>query len=88
MSYAEVDTSATTDAPKILSAHTILVNLAEMYLPSGTVISDVRLGYHGPIFESEKRVLAPYWRVVVSNGDTYYVHAMNGAVEGPSSKYR
>jgi regulatory protein YycI of two-component signal transduction system YycFG len=88
MSYAEVDTSASTDAPKILSAHTILVNLVEMYLPSGTVVSDVRLGYHGPIFESEKRVLAPYWRVVLSNGDTYYVHALNGAVEGPSSKYR
>ena len=69
---------------EVLSAYVVLGTLAETYLPQGAVIADVRLGYHGPIFESETQVLAPYWRVVLQTGETYYVHAVNGAVEGPS----
>lgn len=87
MAYAVVD-PADDEAPKgqqVLSAYDVLGNLAEYYLPQGSVVADVRLGYHGPIFESETQVLAPYWRVVLSQGDTYYVHAVTGAVEGPSS---
>jgi len=85
--YSEVDPAAAGEAAagqEALSAYTMLGSLAENYLPPGSVIADVRLGYHGPIFESETQVLAPYWRVVLGTGETYYVHAINGAVEGPS----
>jgi regulatory protein YycI of two-component signal transduction system YycFG len=73
------------EAQTVLSAYTVLGSLAENYLPAGAVVKDIRLGYHGPIFESETQVLAPYWRVALEGGDLYYVHAINGAVEGPSS---
>lgn len=73
------------DGEEILSAYTVLGSLAENYLPQGTVISDIQLGYHGPIFESETQVLAPYWRVTLKSGELYYVHAISGAVEGPST---
>lgn len=85
------DTAAAPDEPdvprgqEILSAYTVLESLADMYLPPGADVADVRLGYHGPIFESETQVLAPYWRIVLRTGETYYVHAINGAVEGPSA---
>ncbi|HZG84871.1 two-component system regulatory protein YycI [Paenibacillus sp.] len=69
---------------EVLSAYVVVGTLAETYLPQGAVIADVRLGYHGPMFESETQVLAPYWRIVLRTGETYYVHAINGAVEGPS----
>lgn len=88
MAYAaEVDPAdeETSKEQQVLSAYTVLGNLAEYYLPQGSVIVDVRLGYHGPIFESETQVLAPYWRIVLSEGETYYVHAVTGAVEGPST---
>ena len=68
---------------EVLSAYTVLGNLAEYYLPQDSVVTDIRLGYHGPIFESETQVLAPYWRVMLKTGETYYVHAVTGAVEGP-----
>ncbi|HZG57306.1 two-component system regulatory protein YycI [Paenibacillus sp.] len=86
-SYAERETPLTAELPQgqeVLSAYVVLGSLAENYLPLGAVIVDVRLGYHGPIFESETQVLAPYWRIVLSTRETYYVHAINGAVEGPS----
>jgi len=90
ISYSEVETSSPAETPptpgqEVLSAYVVLGSLAENYLPQGAVVSDVRLGYHGPIFESETQVLAPYWRVVLQTGETYYVHAVNGAVEGPSA---
>jgi regulatory protein YycI of two-component signal transduction system YycFG len=85
--YSEVEQAneSQTKAQEVLSAYIVLGSLAENYLPKGAVLSDVRLGYHGPIFESETQVLAPYWRIVLSTGETYYVHAVNGAVEGPLS---
>lgn len=68
---------------EVLSAFTVLNSLAESYLSEGSVISHIQLGYHGPIFESETQVLAPYWRISLASGETYYVHALNGAVESP-----
>lgn len=84
--YAEPEPASSEEeeqGQEVLSAYVVLGNLAEHYLPRGAVIADVRLGYHGPIFESDTQVLAPYWRVVLSTGETYYVHAVSGAVEGP-----
>lgn len=85
--FAEVEPSGTPSSKgqEVLSAYIVLGSLAEHYLPQGAVVADVRIGYHGPIFESETQVLAPYWRVVLRSGETYYVHAVNGAVEGPSA---
>jgi regulatory protein YycI of two-component signal transduction system YycFG len=85
--YSEVEpaNAAASKGQEVLSVYIVLGSLAENYLPQGATVSDVRLGYHGPIFESETQVLAPYWRIVLSTGETYYVHAVNGAVEGPSS---
>ncbi|WP_199616951.1 two-component system regulatory protein YycI [Paenibacillus alkalitolerans] len=85
--YAEVQNAGTGsgEGQQVLSAYIVLSSLAENYLPVGAKIRDVRLGYHGPIFESETQVLAPYWRVALAGGDVYYVHAINGAVEGPIS---
>ncbi|TLS48897.1 hypothetical protein FE782_28255 [Paenibacillus antri] len=89
--YSEVETPSPLEAPppqgqEVLSAYVVVGSLAENYLPRGAVVADVRLGYHGPIFESETQVLAPYWRIVLNTGETYYVHAVNGAVEGPSAE--
>lgn len=81
------EASSDEEQPKgqeVLSAYVVLGNLAEHYLPRGAVVADVRLGYHGPIFESETQVLAPYWRIVLATRETYYVHAVSGAVEGPA----
>jgi regulatory protein YycI of two-component signal transduction system YycFG len=84
--FAEVQPSQeAAKGQEVLSAYTILGSLAENYFPQGAVVVDIRLGYHGPIFESEKQVLAPYWRVVLHTGETYYVHGVNGAVESPSA---
>lgn len=82
---AENAESVTGAGQEILSAYIVLGNLAENYLPQGAVVTNVQLGYHGPIFESMTQVLAPYWRVVLDSGEIYYVHAVTGAVEGPSS---
>jgi len=57
--------------------------LAERYLKSGDVIRDIRLGYHGPMYDSESQLLAPKWRVMLEDGDIYYVHAISGEVERP-----
>jgi regulatory protein YycI of two-component signal transduction system YycFG len=67
----------------ILPAYMALISLIETYLPPGTTVVDMRLGYYGPIFASETQVLAPYWRVTLATGESYYIHAVNGAVEGP-----
>jgi Uncharacterized protein conserved in bacteria len=57
--------------------------LAERFLQRGDGIADIRLGYHGQMYESDTQVLAPKWRIVLDNGDIYYVHAVNGEVERP-----
>ncbi|GFR38213.1 hypothetical protein PRECH8_15090 [Insulibacter thermoxylanivorax] len=69
---------------KVLSAYLAIGRLVENYLEPGTVITDVRLGYHGQIFNSETQVLAPMWRIMTSDDEMYYVHAINGSVETPS----
>lgn len=66
---------------QVLSARQALQILADKYLEPGEHIHDIRLGYHGQAFNSETRVLAPYWRILTSGGGRYYVHAITGAVE-------
>jgi regulatory protein YycI of two-component signal transduction system YycFG len=79
--HAEVLAGAVVKEEKVLAGFTVIELLVEKYLKDGSNIIDVRLGYHGQAFDAETRVLAPYWRVVTSQGDRFFVHAITGAVE-------
>jgi regulatory protein YycI of two-component signal transduction system YycFG len=66
---------------QILPASKAVAHLIENYLPHGSVIKDIRLGYHGQIFpDAEKQISAPTWRVLLENGEVYYVHAISAEV--------
>lgn len=66
---------------RIISAYAAVRSLAENYLPEGAVITDIRLGYHGQLYDSEEQSFVPNWRITLSNREPYYVHAFTGAVE-------
>lgn len=68
------------DTKPVLPAAKVVASLIETYLDEGSVITDIQLGYHGQIFDSEKQVSAPSWRIMLENGKTYYVHAISGEV--------
>ena len=68
------------EAKQVLPAAKVVASLIETYLPDGAVISDIQLGYKGQIFDSEKQVSAPSWRVMLENGQLFYVHAISGEV--------
>jgi len=80
--YAEVKSENDQKEQKVISSYTVLRSLIENYFPNGTVISSIKLGYHGQTFDSQTMFLVPYWRVV-GNGERYYVHALSGAVDPP-----
>ncbi len=82
-SYVRVLPGSGQKDQEVLSAFKAIGNLAENYLPAGSVIQDIRLGYHGQMYNSETQLLAPYWRVMLAGGEVYYVHAISGAVEDP-----
>jgi regulatory protein YycI of two-component signal transduction system YycFG len=66
---------------QVLPASTAAAHLIENYLPAGSVIKDIRLGYHGQIFpDAETQVSAPSWRVLLENGEMYYVNAISAEV--------
>jgi len=81
--YVEVTSEGDQKEQKVISPYTVLRSLIETYFPSGTVVSSIRLGYHGQVFNSQTMFMVPYWRIALGNGDIYYVHALNGAVEPP-----
>lgn len=66
---------------KIISAHAAIRTLAENYLSENAVITDIQLGYHGQLFDSEEQTFVPNWRVTLLGGESYYVHAFTGGVE-------
>lgn len=82
--YVDIQESDQVTEQKVLSAYLAIGRLVENYLRPGTVITEVQLGYHGQIFNSETQVLAPTWRIMTNDGEMYYVHAINGSVETPS----
>ncbi|CAM4375110.1 regulatory protein YycI of two-component signal transduction system YycFG [Paenibacillus endophyticus] len=75
-----VELLGTGEAKQVLPAAKIVASLIETYLPDGAVISDIQLGYKGQIFDSEKQVSAPSWRVMLEDGHLFYVHAISGEV--------
>ena len=80
-SYAEVQPFRDQKEVAALSALRVLEVMAETKLKEGSVIEDMRLGYHGQLFDSDTQVLAPKWRITLENGDVYYVHAISGEME-------
>lgn len=68
------------EAKQVIPAVKVVASLIETYLKEGSVITDIQLGYHGQIFDSEKQVSAPSWRVMLEDGKIYYIHAISGEV--------
>jgi regulatory protein YycI of two-component signal transduction system YycFG len=84
--YVEVlpsEDSKENQEQKVIPANIALRSLAENYLPGGTTITDIRLGYHGQLYNSQTQFILPSWRIATSQGDLYYINALNGAVEAP-----
>ncbi len=75
-----VELVSTGEAKQVLPASKVVASLIETYIAEGSVITDIQLGYHGQIFDSEKQVSAPSWRVMLEDGKVYYVHAISGEV--------
>ncbi|MCS7463081.1 two-component system regulatory protein YycI [Paenibacillus doosanensis] len=88
--YAEVKPESDQKEQKVISPYMVLRSLIENYFPSGTVVTSIKLGYHGQVFNSQTMFMVPYWRVTIGNGedDIYYVHALNGAVDPPQRNKR
>ncbi|CAG7654061.1 two-component system regulatory protein YycI [Paenibacillus allorhizosphaerae] len=81
--YVEVQSEGDQKEQKVISAYIALRSLIENFLPSGSIITGVQLGYHGQVYNSQTLNMWPSWRVTLANGDQYFVHAFNGAVEEP-----
>ncbi|CAM3206548.1 two-component system regulatory protein YycI [Paenibacillus lupini] len=64
----------------VLPASKAMAPFIERNLPDGAVITDIQLGYHGQVFDTETQVSAPYYRVLLEDGNEYYIHAINGEV--------
>ncbi|MEK0315133.1 two-component system regulatory protein YycI [Cohnella sp. 56] len=69
-------------AQKVLPATQALTSLIlKKYLPAGAAVKEVALGYHGQgIFNSDTQVAAPSWRVLLEDGNLFYVNAVSGEV--------
>lgn len=75
------DTGNLPEKQPILSATKAVGNLIENYLQAGTVVQEIRLGYHGQIFDSDDlQAATPAWRVLLEDGEVYYVQAISGEV--------
>lgn len=65
----------------VLPATIAMAPLIEKFLASGAVIKEIKLGYHGQTFaKSDIQVSAPSWRVMLEDGNVYYIHAVSGEV--------
>lgn len=65
---------------QVIPAGKVVASLIETYLEEGSDITDIQLGYHGQIFDSEEQVSAPSWRIILEDGEIFYVHAISGEV--------
>jgi regulatory protein YycI of two-component signal transduction system YycFG len=82
-SYVEIEQSESNDKQKVIPALIAIKSLVENYLPEGSVIADVQLGYHGQIYDSQTQFMLPSWRIVLDSRLTYYIQAFNGLIEIP-----
>lgn len=66
---------------QVLPASKAIANLIERNLPEGSSIKEIRLGYYGEIYPgADRQVSSPSWRVLLENGEVYYVNAINAEV--------
>ncbi|BFH18087.1 two-component system regulatory protein YycI [Paenibacillus melissococcoides] len=79
--YVELIEPKVNQEQKILSASKALQSVIDNVLAPGSVVKDIQLGYHGQLFDADTQVAAPSWRILLENGEVYYVNAMNGAVD-------
>jgi regulatory protein YycI of two-component signal transduction system YycFG len=78
-----IELVSTEEGPKqtVLSATKALDLLIGNHLHNGAVIKEIKLGYHGQIFNnSETQVAAPSWRVLLEDGSVIYVNAISAEV--------
>lgn len=72
---------------RVLSASKALGNLVENFLPEGSVVTEVELGYYGELFDSDAHLpAAPAWRFMLENGTEYYVQGISGDVISPNTE--
>ncbi|MBO7747086.1 two-component system regulatory protein YycI [Paenibacillus sp. MWE-103] len=76
----EVLPSEKSTAQAVLPATKALATLIEKQLHDGAVIKEIKLGYHGQIFNSDVQVSAPTWRVLLEDGGQFYMNAISGEV--------
>jgi hypothetical protein len=78
----QIKPSSNAKEQQVLPAAKALAIVIERNLPAGSVIKEIRLGYHGEIFEdAPEQVSAPSWRVLLENGEeVYYVNAISAEV--------
>ncbi|MDQ0918439.1 two-component system regulatory protein YycI [Paenibacillus sp. V4I5] len=84
--YVEVESGVEQTEQKLIPAQLAVRSLVDNYLSDGTIITEVRLGYHGQPYNSETQPMFPHWRITIDNGDFYYLQAFNGAVESPQKR--
>ncbi|AWB46682.1 hypothetical protein DCC85_22585 [Paenibacillus sp. CAA11] len=70
---------------RVLSASKALGNLVDNYLPEGSVVKSIELGYYGEMFNSDAQVAAPAWRFTLESGEIYYVQGISGDVISPGT---
>ncbi|SDO53465.1 Two-component signal transduction system YycFG, regulatory protein YycI [Paenibacillus sp. yr247] len=81
--YVEVESGVEQAEQKLIPAQLAVRSLVDNYLSEGSIITEVRLGYHGQPYNSQTQPMFPHWRITIDNGDIYYLQAFNGAVESP-----
>ena len=81
--YIEVQSGGEPREQRVISAYTAIRRLAENgFLPEGSIIQDIRMGYHGQRFDSDTQYMLPFWRISTRAGESYYVQAFTGEVLG------
>lgn len=74
-------------AQRVLSASKALGNLIENFLPEGSVVTEIELGYYGEVFNSDAHLpAAPAWRFILESGKEYYVQGISGDVISPNTE--
>jgi len=82
----ELESKEKTDKEqKVLPATNALGILIEKFLPTGAVVKEIKLGYHGQVY-NETLVTAPAWRIVLESGDIYFVNAISAEVYHPKGE--
>ncbi|GIO44478.1 MULTISPECIES: two-component system regulatory protein YycI [Paenibacillus] len=72
---------------RVLSASKALGNLIENFLPEGSVVTQIDLGYYGEVFDSDAHLpAAPAWRFLLESGKEYYVQGISGDVISPNTE--